>query len=79
MVYIYILELVENKYYIGKTDKSNFCLEKDFNNNISEWTRKYNPIKVIKLIPNCKKYDEDKKTKIKMSKKGKNKGRGGGR
>lgn len=77
MVYIYILELLENKYYIGKTDKPNFCLEKDFNNNISEWTRKYIPIKVIKFIPNCNKYDEDKYTKIYMSKKGINNVRGG--
>lgn len=37
---IYILELENNKYYIGKTNKSNFTLENDFNSNSNKWTKK---------------------------------------
>ena len=62
---IYILELKNNKYYIGKTNNPTFRLEQHFNSNLrsgSAWTKKYPPIKVIEIIPNCDNFDEDKYT-----------------
>ena len=77
MIYIYILELKENKYYIGKTYNPNFRIEQHFDNNGSKWTIKYKPIKCIKIIPNCDNYDEDKYTIKYMEQYGINNVRGG--
>lgn len=77
MVFIYVLLLQSNKYYIGKTNNPNFRIENHFNSNGSEWTMKYKPIKVIEIIPNCDHYDEDKYTKIYMDKYGIDHVRGG--
>lgn len=38
---IYILELENNKYYIGKTTNSNFRLKQHYNSDGSVWTKKY--------------------------------------
>ena len=64
MVFIYILELENNKYYIGKTTHPEFRIEHHFNSNGSAWTTKYKPIRLYALIPDCDDYDEDKHTKI---------------
>ena len=77
MVNIYILELNGNKYYIGKTNNIHFRLESHFNNNGSEWTKKYPPKKIIKILHNCDDFDEDKYTKQYMLLKGMNNVRGG--
>lgn len=77
MVFIYILQLEDNKFYIGKTENPQFRLNNHFNFNGSAWTKKYKPIKVLKLIPDCDNFDEDKYTKIYMKKKGINNVRGG--
>jgi len=77
MVFIYILQLENNKYYIGKTENPDFRLKSHFNSNGSVWTKKYKPIKVLKLISNCNNFDEDKYTKEYMKKKGINNVRGG--
>ena len=60
MVNIYILLLEVNKYYIGKTTQPDIRLETHFNSNGSSWTKKYKPIKVIGLIPDCDDFYEDK-------------------
>jgi hypothetical protein len=60
---IYILECSNNKFYVGKTTNPTFRLEQHFNSYLrlgSAWTKKYLPIKVIEIIPNCDDYDEDK-------------------
>ena len=62
MVSIYVLKLENNKFYVGKTTNPLFRLEQHFNNNGSAWTKKYKPINIIELIPNCDEYDEDKFT-----------------
>ena len=62
MIYIYILELKSNKYYIGKTSNPDYRLKSHFNNNGSSWTKKYKPIKLIKMISNADNFDEDKYT-----------------
>jgi hypothetical protein len=77
MVYIYILKLENDKYYIGKTNNPTFRLENHFNANGSAWTKKYKPIKIEELIPNCDDYDEDKYTKIYMDRFGISNVRGG--
>lgn len=77
MVYIYVLKLEYNKYYIGKTNNPKFRLEEHFKSYGSAWTHKYTPIKVIKTIPNCSDFDEDKYTLEYMSKYGIDNVRGG--
>jgi len=62
MVFIYVLELENNKYYIGKTNNPKFRLESHFNSNGSWWTKKYKPLNVIELLPDCDSFDEDKYT-----------------
>jgi len=77
MVYIYILKLENNKYYIGKTTNPNFRLEQHFNLSGSQWTKKYKPNKILQLLPDCDSYDEDKYTLKYMEKYGINNVRGG--
>lgn len=75
---LYVLLLEQNKYYIGTTGRTideRFC--EHSNNNGSEWTKKYKPIKVIQTIPSVDKYDEDKYTKMYMDKYGRDNVRGG--
>ena len=77
MVFIYILQLENNKYYVGKTNNPSFRLADHFTANGSVWTKKYKPISVLELIPNCDNYDEDKYTIKYMEKYGINNVRGG--
>jgi hypothetical protein len=77
MVFIYILKLSNNKYYIGKTTNPKFRLNDHFNNYGSVWTSKFKPIKVLEVIKNCDDYDEDKYTLKYMGKYGINNVRGG--
>jgi hypothetical protein len=77
MVFIYILLLEFNKYYIGKTNNPDIRLNSHFNSNGSEWTKIYKPIKVKELISNCDNYDEDKYTLKYMEKEGIDNVRGG--
>jgi hypothetical protein len=76
-MFIYILQLKNKKYYVGKTSNPNFRLEQHFNSSGSQWTKTYNPYKVIEIIPNCDDYDEDKYTLKCMEKYGINNVRGG--
>jgi len=77
MVYIYVMQLEQGKYYIGKTSNPAFRLESHFKSNGSEFTKKYKPIKILELIQNCDDYDEDKYTRIYMDKYGIDNVRGG--
>lgn len=77
MVYIYILELNEGRYYVGKTENPDIRITDHFKHRGAEWTKLYSPIKVIELIPDCDAYDEDKYTKIYMQKYGIDNVRGG--
>jgi hypothetical protein len=77
MVYIYILELENNKYYVGKTTNPDFRLEQHFNSTGSQWTKKYKPIRILELKSDCDNYDEDKYTRIYMDIYGINNVRGG--
>ena len=77
MVFIYILLLELNKYYIGKMNNPDIRLDYHFNLDGSEWTKIYKPIKVYEVISNCDSYDEDKYTLKYMEKEGINNVRGG--
>ena len=77
MVFIYVLELTNNKYYIGKTNNPKFRMQSHFNSNGSAWTKKYKPIRLIELLNDCDDYDEDKYTLKYMEKYGIENVRGG--
>jgi predicted GIY-YIG superfamily endonuclease len=77
MVFIYILQLENKKYYVGKTLNPDFRLEQHFNSFGSQWTKKYKPLKVLDIITNCDNFDEDKHTLKYMEKYGINNVRGG--
>ena len=65
---LYVLELDDEKIYVGKTNKN---VEKrileHFQNNGSEWTKLFKPKCVLETIDNIDQYDEDKYTKKYMS------------
>ena len=77
MVFIYVIKLEKDKYYIGKTDNPSFRLEKHFNCSGSAWTKKYKSLTLIELKPDCDDYDEDKITIQYMSRYGIDNVRGG--
>ena len=77
MIYIYAIKLEKGKYYIGKTNNPQFRLQSHFDSNGSSWTKKYKPLEVIEIRPNCDNYDEDKITRQYMDKYGINNVRGG--
>jgi hypothetical protein len=76
-MFIYVLQLEQNKYYIGKTTNIEFRLEDHFTSNGAAWTRKYKPIRVESIIADCDDFDEDKYTLKYMEKYGINNVRGG--
>lgn len=75
---IYVLELVNNKYYVGKTFKN---VPIRFNEHLrgygAKWTKLYKPIKVLEYFETTDKFSEDTYTKIYMDKKGIDNVRGG--
>src|SRR3989338_5834462 len=73
---IYILELTQNKYYVGKTSNTIKRILEHFNNNGSEWTKKYKPIKVLEKH-NGDGYNEKKYTLKTMNEYGIDNVRGG--
>jgi hypothetical protein len=77
MVFIYILQLKEEKWYIGKTESSKFRIDKLFDCKGSGFTKKYPPEDIYQIIPECDKYDEDKYVKKYMDKYGIDNVRGG--
>ena len=77
MVFIYVLQLKQGKFYIGKTNNPNFRIQNHFNSNGSNWTKIYKPLKVIEIKSNCDDYDEDKITMQYMDKHGIDNVRGG--
>ena len=77
MVYIYVLKLYSNKYYIGKTEDPNFRLTDHFKSGGSVWTKKYKPISIHELRPDCDSNDETTITHEYMKKYGIDNVRGG--
>lgn len=60
--YIYVLELVEERYYVGRTCNFIQRMEEHFTGEGSIYTKKYKPIKIIEVIEEKTKYDERDKT-----------------
>ena len=77
MVFVYVLELDQKKYYIGKTETSKFRIDTHFDSKGSSFTKKYPPKEIYQIIPECDKYDEDKYVKKYMDKYGIENVRGG--
>lgn len=77
MIYIYVIKLENDKYYIGKTNNLNKRFQQHVNGYGSEWTKKYKPIEIIEIIQDCDDFDENKYTKIYMNKYGIDNVRGG--
>ncbi len=72
-----MLELESKKIYVGKTTNPKMSIANHFELCGSSWTRKYKPINIIELLPNCDDFDEDKYTLKYMEKYGINNVRGG--
>ena len=79
MVYIYVIKLKNNKYYVGKSTNPSTRLEDHFSEFGSAWTKKYKPITIHEIRPDCDDGDEDKITLEYMKKYGIDNVRGGPR
>lgn len=77
MTNIYILELVNGKYYVGKSTNVNKRFNEHLVGNGSTFTRKYKPIKILKIISNTSPFDEDRYVKEYMARFGIDNVRGG--
>ena len=62
MVHIYILECINNKFYVGKTNNIQFRLDNHSNGFGSQFTKLYPPFRVYSLLPDRDDFDEDKIT-----------------
>lgn len=61
---IYVLQLIKNKIYVGKTLNNVYLrYNQHINGNGSSWTKKYKPIKIIEHFQSNDKFEEDKCTK----------------
>ena len=76
-MYIYILKLENDKYYVGRTANPTVRIKKHYESYGSAWTSKYKPVETLEVIPGCDNYDEDKITKQYMDKYGIDNVRGG--
>ena len=77
MTIIYILQLIDDKYYVGKTNNVSKRMD-DHNSHMgSEWTKRYSPISILHVYENCDSFDEDKYTIKMMSQYGIENVRGG--
>jgi predicted GIY-YIG superfamily endonuclease len=74
--YIYVLKLVEDRYYVGRT--SNFLkrMEEHFTTGGAIYTKKYKPLKIIEVVEELTNEDERLKTLEVMEKSGWEKVRG---
>jgi hypothetical protein len=70
MEHIYVLELAEGKYYVGKTKNSDVRIGQHFEGDGSVWTKKYKPIKVLDVKICFTVFDEDNTTISYMKEKG---------
>ena len=74
---IYILKLINSKYYVGKTSNIEKRFQVHLSGTGSLWTKIHKPIEIEKIIPNASPYDEDRYTKEYMGIYGINNVRGG--
>ena len=67
MIYIYILELEDNCYYIGRTTNVKQRYKYHKSGNGSAWTKLHKPIRIKEIIENVSPYDEDRYVKEYMA------------
>src|SRR5947207_15489364 len=67
---IYVLELQDGKYYVGKTKNPVERINEHIQNTGSTWTSKYKPIRIMNIHPMKDSFDEDKFTLNLMKEKG---------
>src|SRR5438309_1007425 len=70
MEHIYVLELEEGKYYVGKTKTIDLRIDQHFDAIGSEWTKKYKLLKVIDVKRCFTIFDEENTTIGYMREKG---------
>ena len=76
-VYIYVLQLTEGFYYVGKTQNVEIRYQQHRSGNGALWTRLHAPIRLVESYKTISMFEEDRKTKEVMAKYGINKVRGG--
>jgi predicted GIY-YIG superfamily endonuclease len=74
--YIYVLELIEDRYYVGRTGNILRRIEEHFTNNGANYTKAFKPLKVLEVVEEKTNEDEKIKTLEYMSKYGWEKVRG---
>jgi hypothetical protein len=77
MFKIYLLELEDNKYYIGKTNVIKDRVIQHFSGDGSKWTKLHKPKRVISVLYGTDVFDEEKHTLLAMHKYGITNVRGG--
>lgn len=77
MVNVYILKLIKNKFYVGKTNDLIARVNRHIIGESTLWTKLYKPISVLENYPDCDEYDEDKYTIKTMAEHGIDNVRGG--
>lgn len=68
--YVYVLKLKSGKWYIGRTQDVEKRYREHKTGEGSEWTKIHKPIKIEELLEDGDGFDEDKMTKLYMSKYG---------
>jgi predicted GIY-YIG superfamily endonuclease len=77
MEQLYVLQLEDGKYYVGKTKDIRRRVEEHARGDGPEWTRTYRPVKVLEVRPLKNEHDENNTTKDVMKKYGEENVRGG--
>ena len=68
--YIYVLKLIEDRYYVGRTSNIFRRIKQHFANKGALYTKKYKPVKVIE-VEEEKSNDDERKRRLNMLGKGK--------
>lgn len=74
---VYVLQLEDDKYYIGKSNDVQKRFEQHVSGRGSSWTKEYKPIKILETKPITNIHDENNITKDYMKKYGVDNVRGG--
>lgn len=60
--YIYVLKLIDDRYYIGRSQNVLQRIEQHFSGNGSVYTKKFKPLKVVEIVEEKTRDDERNKT-----------------
>ena len=62
MFQIYVLSLIENKFYVGKSQNVPGRITQHIDGSGSVWTKIYKPVEIVEVLDENSPYDEDSKT-----------------